>query len=78
MYNFKKNIELLVKALETKGKYYHITSKRYRIRTNDGSIRYGRRFQYVDIDDKDNRIETSNNREVLEFLLFEWNKYKDK
>lgn len=77
MYNFKKNIELLVKALETKGKYYHITSKRFRIRTTDGSIRYGRRFSYVDIDDKDNRIETSNNREVLEFLLNEWNTHKN-
>ena len=77
MYNFKKNIELLVKALETKGKYYHITSKRYRIRTNDGTIRYGRKFTYVDIDDKDNRIETGNNKEVLEFLLEEWNIHKN-
>jgi len=76
-YNFVKTIELLIKALETKGKYYQITSKRYRIKTDDGKIRYGRRFKYVDIDNPDNMIETSKNKEVLEFLLAEWNLHKD-
>lgn len=77
MYNYVKTIELLIKALETKGKYYQITSKRYRIKTDNGTIRYSRKFKYVDVDDKDNYIETNKNSEVLEFLLKEWEPYKD-
>lgn len=77
MYNFVKTIELLIKALQTKGKYYQITSKRYKVNTPDGK-RYGRKFKYVDMENKDIYIETSNNREVLEFLLNEWNNVKDK
>ena len=76
MYNYVKTIELLVKALESRGKYYNITSKRYRLVQSDGTIRYGRRFKYVDIENKDNYIETSNNKEVLEYLLSEWNRVK--
>lgn len=77
MYNYVKTIELLIKALETKGKYYQITSKRYRIKTDSGTIRYSRKFKYVDVDDKDNYIETNKNSEVLEFLLKEWEPYKN-
>lgn len=77
MYNFKKTIELLVKALESRGKHYQITSKRFKvIDAETGDIRYGRKFKYVDYSNKDNYIETSNNKEVLEFLLGEWEKVK--
>lgn len=78
MYNYVKTIELLIRALETKGKYYNITSKRYKVVTEDGKVGYRKKFKYVDIDNKDNFIESHKNPEILEFLLKEWEPYKDK
>lgn len=66
--NPKKYIDKLMKALETHGKYYNYSQKRFYSKNVD---RYVMKYILEDASDKKRRIEVYNKLEILKFLVRE-------
>ena len=67
--NPKKYIDKLMKALETKGRYYNYSMKRFYSKNVD---RYVMKYILEDMQNKKRRLEVYNKLEILKFLVREW------
>ena len=67
--NPKKYIDKLMRGLETHGKYYNYSMKRFYSTNVD---RYVMKYILEDVDNKARRIEVYNKLEILKFLVREY------
>ena len=67
--NPKKYIDKLIQGLETKGRYYNYSMKRF---YSERVGRYVTKYTLEDMQDKRRRMEVYNKLEILKFLVREW------
>lgn len=67
--NPKKYIDKLIQGLETKGRYYNYSMKRF---YSERVGRYVTKYTLEDMQDKRRKMEVYNKLEILKFLVREW------
>ena len=67
--NPKKYIDKLIQGLETKGRYYNYSMKRF---YSERVGRYVTKYTLEDMQDRRRKMEVYNKLEILKFLVREW------